>query len=335
MPDDFAGERKDRGLTILTRSWVPGDTSGINTGANLSWRARITTARATLTGDAALLHRVVGALEETAHITDGEGIQPDFSFWQHGPQLYLLGYGQGYSADMTELSDLYRGTSFALRPEIVGTLTSLALDGYQWTMRGPYADYSAMGRGIALPRKDDTADLLRITSRLLTMNPPRKAEIEAFRGRLLQTPGAAPLVGNRAFWRSGYMSHQRAGWSASVRVTSQYLRGGEVINGQGMQSRYTGDGVTYLMRDGTEYRNLSPVVNFRRLPGTTGMLLPQKPGMPSSYVGGVGHFAGGASGRDVRRNRLRLRPRRRFGPQRLVLFRQRVCLFGSWGFRPA
>ena len=294
MPGDFAGERKDRGLTIMARSWVPGDTSGINTGANLSWRARITTARATLTGDAALLRRVVGALEETAPLTDGEGIQPDYSYWQHGPQFYLLGYGRGYAADMTELADLYRGTAFALRPEIVATLTNLALDGYQWAMRGPIADYSAMGRAIALPRKEDTSDLLHITARLLTMNPPRKAELQAFQSRL-QTPGAAPLVGNRAFWRSGYMSHQRAGYSVSVRVTSQYLRGGEVINGQGRQSRYTGDGVTYLLRDGSEYSDLPPVMDFRRLPGTTGMLLPQKPGMPSSYVWGVGHFAGGAS----------------------------------------
>ena len=309
LPGEITGERRERGLQILARSWVPGDMSGINTGANLSWRARVTTVRAALTGDTALLHAVIAALGGTAHITDGEGIQADYSFWQHGPQFYQLGYGQGYSADMTELSELYRGTSFAFGPELVQTLTHLTLDGYQWAMRGSVGDYSAMGRGIANPRKDDTADLLNIISRLLAMGAPRQAEIDAFRDRLQKKADAAPLIGNRAFWRSGYLSHQRAGYSVSVRVTSKYLRGGEVINGQGMQSRYTGDGVTYLLRDGNEYRNLSPVVNFRRLPGTTGALSPQKPTMPGPYVWGVGSFAGvvsdgmyGAAGYDYARD---------------------------------
>ena len=309
LPGEITGERRVRGLQILARSWVPGDTSGINTGANLSWRSRVTTARAALTGDTALLQAVISALGATAHITDGEGIQADYSFWQHGPQFYQLGYGQGYSADMTELSDLYRGTSFAFGAELVQTLTHLTLDGYQWAMRGSVGDYSAMGRGIANPRKDDTADLLNITSRLLAMDAPRRAEIDAFRGRLQKQADAAPLIGNRAFWRSGYLSHQRADYGASVRVTSKYLRGGEVINGQGMQSRYTGDGVTYLLRSGDEYRNLSPVMNFRRLPGTTGALSPEKPTMPGPYVWGVGSFAGvvsdgmyGAAGYDYARD---------------------------------
>lgn len=292
---EISGERLGKGLQILARSHVPHDTSGINTGANLSWRARVTIARAAITGDAALLREVVASVDAEARVTDGTGIQPDYSFWQHGPQLYLLGYGQGTSLDVTELAELLRGTSFTFRPEILQLLTDLTLDGYQWAMRGPVGDYNAMGRGIANQRKDDAANLLTITQRLLATGAPRRAELEAFQGRLMKQPGAAPLVGNRAFWRSGYMSHQRADYGVSVRVTSQYLRGGELINGQGVQSRYTGDGVTFLLRDGDEYRNLSPALNFRRLPGVTGALSPQKPTMPGSYVWGVGSFAGGVS----------------------------------------
>lgn len=87
------------------------------TGANLVWEARNLLTWACVTKDPDLLREVVQHIGGEIRVTTEEGIQPDDSFHQHGPQNYLLGYGRSYASNVTNIALLLSGTVFAFPEE--------------------------------------------------------------------------------------------------------------------------------------------------------------------------------------------------------------------------
>ena len=57
------------------------------------------------------------AMQRIIRIRTDEGIQRDFSFHQHGPQLYNGGYGLTLMVDMINYATVLRGTRYAFAPE--------------------------------------------------------------------------------------------------------------------------------------------------------------------------------------------------------------------------
>lgn len=93
------------------------------------------------------------------------------------------------------------------------------------------------------------------------------------------------------------MTHKRPGWYSSVRGTSTRTVGNESGNGEALKNYHMGDGVNLVLIHGDEYREIYPVWDWRRIPGTT---IEQKPGdLPRVDwgKGGAGgtDFAGGVS----------------------------------------
>ena len=107
--------------------------------------------------------------------------------------------------------------------------------------------------------------------------------------------GTNTLLGNKHFWRSDMTLHRRPTWYASVKMSSTRVIGAETCNGENLLGLHLGDGVTYFYRTGTEYSDLFPVWDWRRLPGTTcrqdqGSLVPNP-----KACRGQSNFAGGLS----------------------------------------
>lgn len=75
-PEEIAG-----GLRILKRSQFG------RTGQNKVWLAGNNLMKGLLTDDGELVQRARDAIAEEIRLTTGEGIQPDWSFHQHGPQI--------------------------------------------------------------------------------------------------------------------------------------------------------------------------------------------------------------------------------------------------------
>ena len=92
------------------------------------------------------------AIQREIRITTAEGMQPDFSFHQHGPQLYNGGYGQRFVVDACRYATLLAGTRFAFARDKLSLLADYLLEGDRYMIRGKLLDYSANGR--ALTRKD-------------------------------------------------------------------------------------------------------------------------------------------------------------------------------------
>jgi len=85
-----------------------------------------------------------------------------------------------------------------------------------------------------------------------------------------QTDPVEPLIGNRHFLRSDYMAHHRSGFFFSIRMCSDRLfRNDWPCNGEGLKNHHMADGCTFFMRSGKEYRNIFPLWDWQRVPGTT------------------------------------------------------------------
>lgn len=265
LGDRLTEERVSKGLVILRRAKL-----GM-TGQNLVWVAEITVARGCIEGDAKVIAEAFGRIAGEIRVSDGEGIQADASFYQHGTQLYSGGYGRGFAIDCARFARLAHGTAFAFPEGRIDILSMYLLDGEQWMIRGKQFDLSACGREITRPGGGSSSGFADACSHMIAMNVPRREEFETFRARLQSDPLAPdpPLVGNRHFWRSDLMVHHRPGYYASVRMTSKRLLQTELVNGENPLGRHLSDGLNYLYHGAGPYAGIFPVWDWEKLPGTT------------------------------------------------------------------
>lgn len=265
------------------------------TGQNKVWLAGIAFMNALLLDDSDVMAKARDQIFEELHVTTEEGIQPDYSFHQHGPQLQWGNYGAAFGADMIKWATIFRCTDYALTPEQLDLLGRYLLEGPVWILWNGRMDISGCGRQIF---RDCQAGKGRATIRQLEM----MAEIDPARASLYREavvcnrPGEAnTFVGHKHFWRSDITVHRRPSWYASVKMCSTRVVGAETCNSENMLGLHLADGVAYFQRTGWEYEDLFPVWDWRRLPGTTcrqdqGTLVPTP-----AQCRGRSDFAGGVS----------------------------------------
>ncbi len=283
MLDQIPPAELARMVTIMRRSdWrrVPW------TGANLTWGVGIEIARGCMQNDSVALEEGFSRMyEEIKIVTQPEdGIQQDYSFHQHGQQLYNGGYGLDFSNDVSRFISYSWGTRFQIPADRMTIFSAYLLDGQQWMIRGDGFDYAAIGREITRAAlvpgpKDQTGGPIspvgfayrmgHVLGLLAAEPTPRQKELAAFAARVQGQPGAMPLTGNKQFWDSDYMAHRRAGYFTSVKMMSTRMLSSELVNSEGKKSVHLSDGANYLYRSGDEYRNIFPVWDWTKIPGTT------------------------------------------------------------------
>jgi chondroitin AC lyase len=280
------------------------------TGQNTLWVCGVRIMRGCIDRSPETVAAAFKRIADEIKVTTGQGVQPDFSFHQHGTLLYSGGYGRGFAVYGPQFARLASGTAFEFPPEKIRILSAYLLDGEQWMIRGQRFDPSATGREIT--RKGHSATpLAQACGDLAPLDPARRGELDDFARRLRGEAGATPLVGNRHFWQSDFMTHQRPEWYASVRMFSKRLYNSELVNGEGLRSHHLADGLTFIMRTGAEYDDIFPVWDWNRLPGTTceqGPLPdPVKQRGETTFVGGASDGLYGVAAMDLRRGPLSAR----------------------------
>ncbi len=83
------------------------------TGANKIDEALICIYRAVLTRDKPLLDSAVEQCFEPVYFTNEEGLQYDYTFLQHGPQLQIAAYGVVFIDDEFKIAAFLRDTQWA------------------------------------------------------------------------------------------------------------------------------------------------------------------------------------------------------------------------------
>jgi len=294
---DLSGERRRKSLGIIKRAESRLDD---DTGANLIDRAARSLKRGVLEGDAQVIGRAAARAAKEIRIAEGEGVQADYSFHQHEAVLYNHGYGLTFLIGAVELANLVRGTRYDLSLDRIDVLSGLLLDGMQWMSRAEGVDMSAAGRGISRACDDaqhelpyTTAAMRPLLRSMMNLDPVRAPALRAMLMRCRANPGK-PLVGNRHFWRSDYMAHHRKGFFFSIRMCSDRInRNDWPCNGEGLKCHHMADGCTFLMRTGREYRNIFPLWDWQRVPGSTIRTRTRLSG--DMHARGRRPFAGGVS----------------------------------------
>ena len=296
MKDQLTQAQISSGNVIMARSWAVHSTM---TGENLVWVSKITIWRGCIVDTASLVTAAVNAIVAEIRITaqSADNIQQDWSFHQHGPQIYSGGYGMGFSSDASDMAQLCRGTVFAFPQDKLDLLSNYILDGQQWMLRGTTMDHSVCGREITRSNSSNKKTaFITICANMISAGTSRSGEYSGFSARLSGWPALpqTTLSGNRHFWCSDYTAHQRPAYLASVKMSSKRTRGAELVNSEGLKSYYCGDGVTFFYRTGSEYLNIFPLWDWTRLPGVTCRHDTTPPAMPGSYTGAT-DFVGGVS----------------------------------------
>jgi chondroitin AC lyase len=230
------------------------------TGQNKVWLAGIAFQKALLSNDAEGMQKASDTIWSELRVTTKEGIQPDGSFHQHGPQQQFGNYGSSFGASMIQWGSILHGTDYALAGEKLEILRNYQLNGPSWLIWKGRLDLSGCGRQIdAHCQGSKGRGLTNQLKGMMLIDPKHKAKYEA----------ALSRVGHKSFWRSDMAVHRRPSWYASVKMSSTRIIGSETCNSENMLGRHLGDGTLLIHLNGKEYEDIQPLWDWHRLPGTT------------------------------------------------------------------
>ena len=305
---DLADDEK----AFITGTVLPRAKVGPMTGQNRVWLAANGVMCAALLNEETLMRQAAAVIQEELTAGTAEGIQPDFSFHQHGPQQQFGNYGMAYSVEMSRWATVLRGTPYAFTPDKIGILRNFLLEGENGVVWRGNMDISSCGRQLFPNSPLSKAGVLRATMRAMAVaDSPHAADYTAF---VTRNTNAAPndLIGDRYFWRSDYLIHRRPDSMTTLKMASTRVIGGETVNNENLSGLHLADGATYFYRNGHEYDDIFPVWDWRMIPGTTEALSDASLKWPTAdlkknaeFVGGVSDGATSCAAMDFHRDDLR------------------------------
>jgi chondroitin AC lyase len=288
MQDDLGDERLQKLLPFMSRV---GNDNFITfnkkkaTGQNLLWMAFNHVYVSALSGDEDGLARAFTAAANEFRITTEEGIQPDYSFHQHGPLSYAFGYGKDFSLSAAQLLYTAHGTKFSFSDEKAKLISAFILQGQRWCSYRNMLEYTAMGREIAR-----TFNMLKVIAKaaelMSKIDLDHRDELLAYAHQLYKTtdvyvknPESNLVRGNRYFPRIDFMVQQGNNFMMTVKAVSKGLKSTETGVGENLKGYHLSRGTQFIVRRGSEYEGIFPLWDWEKIPGSlceqTGKPLPE------------------------------------------------------------
>lgn len=303
MEAELSEEQKEKAIKILDRAEM-----GM-TGQNKVWLAGNVLMKSLLLRDTATIPKAAQSIQEELRAGEGEGIQPDWSFHQHGPQLQFGNYGLSYVSSMIQWVKLLRDTPFAFNEEKVAIIRNYLLEGQQWISWKERMDISACGRQLFIDEPATKAASLSRSFRNMEALDPAFADAYQRANHPTSRPG------NKHFWRSDFHVHRTDDYYFSVKMCSERVAGAECCNSENIQGYHMGDGAAFLYQTGREYENIFPFWDWRKVPGITvhqdDQPLPRLTcrgyRLETDFVGGVSNGEVGIAALDYVRDGLQAR----------------------------
>lgn len=280
------------------------------TGQNKVWQSGNVLLTSMLSRNSEMIKKAAASIQEELVMSTEEGVQPDWSYHQHGPQLQFGNYGLSYVGDMQKWIQILRKTPFRFDEDKVEILRNYLLKGQQWVTWKNEMDISACGRQIGPDEPQKKAERLASFYRKMEKLDPE------FASEYQKANDYKNLVGNKHFWRSDIQIQRCPEYYFSVKMSSNRVIGAESCNSENLQGYYLGDGASYLYQTGKEYKNIFPFWDWKKIPGTTTLqdanplpvLTWKGYRIPSDFVGGVSDGQNGIAVLDY--NRLGLSARK-------------------------
>lgn len=269
------------------------------TGANKSDIAMHYFYRALITQDKALLASSLEQLFYPVQLVDGlEGVQYDYSYLQHGPQLYIGGYGEEFLKGISKIMAYVRDTPYDASPERKELFAKFLSDTYLPIIRAGYIDFNVHGRGVSRPNILKKKSETNILKQMLLIDPKNKPVWDRGIAKLDSTirHNADINPSHTHFWKADYTTHLRKDYHFNVRLASARTNRSEAGNKENIYGKFMTDGVTNIQVFGPEYYNIMPVWEWDKIPGTTTRDREADPVLVEQWgVPGQNNFAGGVS----------------------------------------
>ncbi len=254
--DELSQEELEGGLRVMEHSQFGG------TGQNKVWLAGNVLMRALLTDDEDLLRQARDCMAEEISVSSGEGIQEDWAFHQHGPQIQMGNYGLAFADAIAFWARVFAGTEYTFADYQMSTFGTFLKEGLSRCVYGGVMDPNFCGRQNFLNGGRGKAYAMDIVE-------ANMAEAETKSAFEPEESGIAGLAEVKYFDSSDCGICRRTDWYASVRMHSERTIGFEFTNGENTPANFSADGVLLLMQDGTEYENIFAYWDWRKLPGVT------------------------------------------------------------------
>lgn len=283
---------------IIERMKTDGGDPEVKTGANKTDISLHWLYRACLTKDEGLLRRAVGYIYEPIAYTTAEGFQYDNSYFQHGNQLYIGGYGDEILKTATRIAAITAGTQFEMPTEKVALLSHFMRNTYFKSIRGQYMLYDVMGRSVSRPNILDKSGMAILAKRMLKVDPKNKKEFSDIIDRLKgnATPDTGIKASHTHYYIGDYTLHVRPEYHFDVRLASVRTSKNEYGNNENLKGYFLSDGATSMTIDGDEYFNIFPTWDWAHIPGVTAPHLNDIPLNANAWqTPGSSTFAGGVS----------------------------------------
>ncbi|MBN9299865.1 MAG: hypothetical protein J0I41_22880 [Filimonas sp.] len=234
------------------------------TGQNLLWQLDNEARAAILHKDEAAFKNVILRMQEVIEVTAKEGIQPDYSFHQHGPMLQFGNYGLHFLNTLVFWMSIAEHTPFAFAKEKKQVLVDYCSNGLRWSVYRGAMDATAAGRQLRNNYTVKRGVVLHDNFNLLRSLGNGQFCLNGFTNDKTCLP-----AGNKAFWRSDYMVDMKGERMMSVKMHGPYVLKVESINSENLEGAFLNDGVCRVQRTGNEYLNIEPLLNWTMLPGIT------------------------------------------------------------------
>ena len=282
---------------VLVFKMIKGDPYA-KTGANKSDIAMHYFYRSLITEDKNLL---ASSLEQLFYpvqlVDDKEGLQYDYSYLQHGPQLYIAGYGEEFMKGISKVMAYVRETPYAIDPDRLELFSNFVKNTYLPIIRSGYIDFNVHGRGMSRPnilKKKGEAGILR---QMILVDPKNATVWEKGIAKLDSSVRYNSHTDHKHthYWKADYTTHLRKGYHFNVRMASNRTNKSESGNQENIYGKHMTDGVTNIQVFGPEYYNIFPIWEWDKVPGTTTRdakedeVLKEQWGVPAAnkFAGGV------------------------------------------------
>lgn len=212
----------------------------------------------------------VNDVYSTFQITTSEGIQPDYSFYQHGPMFLPMHYGKDLVDALNNVAVPLIDTpyEFAGHPNLEN-YTHFLLGSFATVRRGQFVSFSSIGRkiiGLNSVKKDGGTytDAIAIDPD----NTPAYKEIKD-RADGVTSPSTETTPYNTYYHRALFTSHSRPEYKFTVLANNHRVKKTEMGNGENIQAQFLSEGATNILVNGNEYFEIFPVWEWNKIPGTT------------------------------------------------------------------
>jgi chondroitin AC lyase len=275
----------------------PDQSGSQGTGANKVDIATHWVCRGCLTQDESVLSFGVQQVYYPVFVTTGEGLQSDYSYFQHGPQFFTGGYGYSFINGVARVASYTRGTKYEMPADKLNLLITFTRDAYFRLMRGKYFMYNAIGRGLSRPGALNASGSVNVAKLVQELDTDHLSEYESIIDRLTGNQNAAYNMSAKHvhYWRSDYTLYYSPAYNFDIRMASNRTYRSENGNGESLKGYFLSEGAYNIAVDGNEYYDIFPVWDWTKVPGITA---PQKTVIPQPAqwgTYGTSVFAGGVS----------------------------------------